>query len=398
MRLASIAVGILVAQAFVACGSEECPSARGLGLSVRECDQVLAIALPATLPPAPGNAHGDDLDAATLGHRIFFDARFSSTSNVRCATCHQSERAFQDGVPTPTGFAVTRNTPSTLHAGRLRWQFWDGRADSTWSQAISVFENAAEMDFGRLEIAHLVQTLYADRYSKVFGPMPDLSDPTRFPARGRPGSPAWEGMAPVDREVIDRIVANVAKSLEAYQRKATAGPSRVDRFLSGERGILTGPEAKGIAVGARSGCFDCHAGPMMTDEKFRNLGLGRDEGRSAAFAVLAASPFTARGPYWDGPRPNDPASTPGPQDVGAFRTPTLRDVGRTAPYGHDGSLPTLEDAVDFHFRADPGGVGVRDTALPLAPLSAADRAALLAFLRALDSANPPYPWADWPRG
>jgi cytochrome c peroxidase len=73
-------------------------------------------------------------------------------------------------------------------------------------------------------------------------------------------------------------------------------------------------------------------------------------------------------------------------------------VGRTAPYGHDGSLPTLEDAVDFHFRADPGGVGVRDTALPLAPLSAADRAALLAFLRALDSANPPYPWADWPRG
>lgn len=397
-RLASIAAGLLSALALVACGREECPAVRGQGLTARECDQVLALQLPAALSPAPGNAHGDDPDAATFGHRVFFDARFSASGNVRCATCHQSERGFQDGVPTPTGFAVTRNTSSTLHAGRLRVQFWDGRADSLWSQAIAVLENPAEMDFTRLEVAHLVQALYADRYGKAFGPVPDVSDPARFPARGRPGSPEWERMAPADRDLVDRIVANVGKALDAYQRKATLGPSRVDRFLAGEREILTGVEIRGAAVAAHAGCFNCHAGPMMTDEKFHNLGLGRDEGRSAAFAVLAASPFTAKGPHWDGPRPNDDASAPGPQDVGAFLTPTLRNVGRTAPYGHDGSLPTLDDALDLHLRPGPAALGQRDPVLPLDPLNAADREALLAFLRALDGTNPPYPWADWPRG
>jgi cytochrome c peroxidase len=394
-----------------ACGREEhCPSAPGAGVPAALCPQIAQLALPAALPPARGNRYADDVNAATLGHRIFFDARFSNSLQVRCATCHQTERSFQDGAATPPGFpSVHRRTPTVINAARLSLQFWDGRADSLWSQALFALENPGEMNFTRLEIAHLVDTTYRARYEPVFGALPDFSDTTRFPPRGAPGDSAWQGMAPADQERVNRVAANVGKSLEAYQRKATAGPSRVDAWLSGDRSALSAQEAAGVGVFARAGCLSCHAGPMLTDERYHVLGVPGipgaepDRGRAAGLAVELANPFNARGAFFDPPAPPpDDRDLPSAALEGAFRTPSLRNLTKRPPYGHNGSFATLEDAVDFHLRGGGrGGTGFAGQVDPLLephPLSPDDRAALLSLLRALDGRYPGIPWSDWPRG
>ena len=239
--------------ALAACSSGAAPPADAPcdldpALTSDECAAVHAMALP-PLPPARGNAKGDDIDAAALGFSVFFDARFSKGETVRCATCHVPENHFSDGKPTSTGLSrLVRHSPTLLNAARMRWVFWDGRADSVWSQPLFAFENPIEMDFTRLEIAHAIARLYAQSYEKVFGPLPPLDDAARFPARGKPGDPAWEGMAASDRDAVNLVVANVGKSLEAYVRKLAAGPSAFDRFLAGDATALDADQRAMIIV------------------------------------------------------------------------------------------------------------------------------------------------------
>ena len=374
-------------------------------LTEDECATVHAMALPDALPPARGNAKGDDPDAAALGFAVFFDARFSKGQSVRCATCHNPENRFADGKPTSTGLArVTRNAPTLLNAARNRWSFWDGRADSVWSQPLFAFENPPEMDFTRLEIAHAVALLYAPDYEKVFGPLPPLDDNARFPARGKPGDPAWESMTASDRDAVDLVAANVGKALEAYVRKLAAGPSALDRFLAGDGSALDADQRAGLVVFVKNGCPSCHDGPLLSDQKFHALDVAAwpgdpvDVGREAAYATLAASPFTAQGPYWDGPKEDVPL-TPSPGDQGAFRTPTLRNVTQSGPWGHDGRFATLADAISFHgpnAAADPTA-GPRDPLLSQAPLTDLDLNRLVRFLESLDGTYPLPPWNDWPQ-
>lgn len=352
-----------------------------------ECATLHAMALSATLPPARGNAKGDDPDAAALGFEVFFDARFSKGEAVRCATCHTPEAHFADGKPTSTGLArVTRNAPTLLNAARMRWSFWDGRADSVWSQPLFAFENPLEMDFTRLELAHAIALRYAQGYEKVFGPLPPLGDASRFPARGKPGDPAWEAMSARDREAVDLVAANVGKALEAYVRKLAAGPGAFDRFLAGDATALDADQRAGLVVFVKSGCASCHDGPMLSDESFHALGVPSwpgdpfDVGREGAYATLATSPFTARGIFWDGPKEDVPLA-PSPGDHGAFRTPSLRNVSQSGPWGHNGRFATLDDAIAFHGPA----------------LSDLDRAHLVHFLDSLDGAYPLPPWNDWPQ-
>lgn len=354
-------------------------------LTKDECAAVHAMALPAALPPARGNAKGDDLDAASLGFAVFFDARFSQGESVRCATCHVPENHFSDGKPTAMGLARgTRHSPTLLNAARMRWVFWDGRADSLWSQPLFALENPIEMNFTRLEVAHAIAVHYTPDYEKVFGPLPALDDMTRFPARGRPGDPAWEGMAQADRDAIDRVAANVGKALEAYVRKLAAGPSAFDRFLGGDSGALDADARAGLVVFVKNGCATCHSGPLLSDQKFHAIGVAAwpgdpvDVGREGAYAILAASPFNARGAYWDGPREDVP-TTPAPSDEDAFRTPVLRNLSHSGPWGHNGRFATLDDAIAFH-----------------GSMSDADRGKLVHFLESLDGSYPAPPWNDWP--
>ncbi len=376
--------------AFASCSNGAAPAQTcdlDPGLTQQECATAHAMSLPDELPPARGNAKGDDVDAAALGFSVFFDARLSARETVRCATCHMPEKRFADGLPTSMGLGrVTRNSPTLLNAARMRSPFWDGRADSVWSQPLFAFESPLEMNFTRLELAHAIARKYARGYERVFGPLPPLGDAERFPARGKPGDSTWENMAEVDRDAVNRVAANVGKALESYVRKLAAGPSPFDRFLEGEATALTAEQRAGLVVFMKGGCTSCHSGPLFSDEKFHALGVGAspgnpvDVGREAAYATLAESPFTARGPYWDGPKEDVPL-TPSPGDHGAFRTPSLRNVVRSGPWGHDGRFKTLADVIAFH---GP-------------PLSDLDRGRLIAFLGALEGAYPKPPWNDWPQ-
>jgi cytochrome c peroxidase len=372
------------------------------GLDAAQCEQVRALAMPASLPPARGNTHGDDLGAAELGFRIFFDSRFSSNQEVRCATCHAPENGFADGKVTSTGLGpVGRNSPTAFNAAADPWMMWDGRADSVWSQALLPLESPVEMGFTRLDLAHRIDTSYRALYVAAFGPLPGaLGDTQRFPLSGKPGDPAFDGMSPEDRDAVNRVAANVGKAIEAYQRKLFAGASPLDEFLGGKSDAMSGGARQGLAVFAKSGCLACHGGPYLSDGGFHRLGVpdgaaGPDRGRAAGLEALARSEFTLAGPYSDDPSAFQPPPAPTAADEGAFKTPSLRNLARTAPYGHNGSFATLEEVVDFHLQG--GGSGADPLLQPRA-LSSWDRDALVEFLRSLQGADPGRPWDYWPEG
>jgi cytochrome c peroxidase len=374
----------------------ECP--RAAGLDAVQCASLAAMQLPASLPASIGNAVADDQRAALLGFAMFFDARLSHGGVLRCANCHLPERTFTDGRTTSFGLsAVDRNSPSIFAAAWHRWQLWDGRADSVWSQPIQVLEDPREMDFTRLEVAHAMATIWRAPYEALFGALPPLDDVARFPARGKPGDPAFDTMTAADQLAVNRVAANAGKALEAYLRRAAHGPGRLDAFLAGQESALSATERAGLVVFVKSNCVRCHAGPTLADDSFHVLGVpeavgSSARGRNAALEALASSPFTVAGPFHDGP-PVAPAPSPDAAFEGAYRTPSLRNVARTGPWGHSGAFATLETVVDFHLQ---GGRGTVDPKLQAVTLTGGDREALLAFLRALDANDPPSPWNTWP--
>lgn len=377
------------AMSLVACAEPPCahidPS-----LDAARCDSVLAMRIDA-LPPARGNAYGDDAAAAELGFFNFFDVRFSRSGTVRCATCHIPEYAFQDKRTVSVGEGTgRRNSPSILNAARHTRFFWDGRADALWAQSLFAIESEVELGSTRLELAHLVVRApdIARGYERVFGSLPDLSDPARFPSRGMPGDAAFDAMTEADRETVNRIAVNVGKAFEAYMRRATSGPSRLDAFLEGDQTALEIEEREGLIVFVRAGCTSCHGGPLLSDELFHDVGFpvgegpAEDLGGAEGVRVLATSPFTLTGTFAD-----DVALPPprAPEDealfVHRFRTPSLRSVTRTAPYGHDGSFPTLASVLAFH----------------AASLSEHDRGKLIRFFSALEGRVPERPFGFWPQ-
>jgi cytochrome c peroxidase len=357
-------------------------------------------ALSPLMPPRPNptNAVADEPAAAALGAQIFEDPGFSAEGDVSCATCHVAELLFTDGLPVAVARGRgRRNTPSILLSAYSRWQTWDGAADSPWAHPILALENPLEHGTTRLAVAHRIASTYSDPYSDLFGDLPPLEDAARFPASGKPGDPAWEGMTEEDRFAVDRVVANVSKTLEAFEREVArgVGDTPLDRYLAGELEAMTPLARDGLASFVRRGCISCHDGPLLSDQDFHALRTpddeegGPDHGRMAGIDVALASPFRADGMHSDDPdawplteQSNDSTK------LGQFRTPSLRGVALTAPYGHAGTLETLEDVI-LHDAAgglpadDPGAVGVADSALfPFEP-EPGEVEALVAFLHAL---------------
>lgn len=374
------------------------------------------------LPPAPTNNAADSAPAAALGQFLFFDTRLSANGEVSCATCHQPARGFSDGQALAKGLAFdTRNTPSLLNVAFNHWFFWDGRADSLWSQALTPLENPREIGSDRLHIAHRVaaDAALGAAYERVFGKLPVLTDSARFPPHARPDpdprsamARAWQAMAPSDRTAINRVFSNLGKAIEAYERQLISGPSPFDTYVEGLRtgdpakqGALSPAAARGLKlfVGAAH-CAACHTGPSLSDGEFHNLGLpllpgeAPDRGRADGIPLVRADIFNAAGPFTD-----DPAGTarrrlrflPPPQSqLGAFKTPSLRNVALTAPYMHDGRFATLPQVLEFYARGKAAShgrlVGARDVILNLVPhLTAAQSADLVAFLMALTGGPPP---------
>ncbi len=317
-----------------------------LKLLDEECLEVAGWRLERSLPASRGNGVAYDESAARFGRDVFFDDRLANVAGVKCATCHVPTDAFQESKPVSeviTGMPGERNSPTLLNVAWNNGYFmWDGRADSLWSQPLFAFENPIEMNVSRVELARRItgNAKYATRYSELFG-APVAIEAPRFPQTGKPGDPQWDAMSEDDRMQINRIVANIGKTLEAYMRRIASGESPIDRYIDGDRSALSADAKVGVARFIRSGCTSCHFGPTLTDDRFHisAIGGGTDRGRARGVEILAMSPFNGLGPLFDrdaGPRLEVPP-TPTAQEERAFRTPSLRNVARTAPYQHDGS-------------------------------------------------------------
>ncbi len=353
------------------------------------------MASPLILPPSPSNLHADDPAAASLGQKLFQDISLASDAGIACASCHRQELGFSDGLPTAKGVAIgALNTPGLETAAWNRWQFWDGRADSLWSQALGPLENPLETAGNRLHVAHRIRSTYASSYEALFGPLPPLEDGARFPAEGKPGEPAYEAMTPDDQSAVTRVFVNVGKSLEAFERTLRPAPMRLEAYASGDFEALTPLERNGLHTYLTAGCANCHGGPTLSNGAFFDIlmpsnsptGPG-DRGRIDGVPRLLASPFRADGVYSDDPQAGALLGTltAGDELLGQMKTPSLRGVTRTGPWGHGGTFSTLEEVMKHYGQAKPADLqGPRtqgDIDPAVAHFAAGHNAELLALLK-----------------
>ena len=356
------------------------------------------------VPADPSNRVADDSAAARLGHRLFFDARMSSTGTVSCASCHVPDRDFQDGLELAVGVGTTtRRTMPVAGMAHSPWQFWDGRADSQWRQALGPLESAVEHGGDRTQYAHLVAAHYRADYEAVFGRFPDLDG---LPAHAGPvadpaAAAAWAALPAERREAVTRVFVNVGKAIAAYERRIGFAPSRFDRYVEEELAgrahtpetALSRDEEAGLRLFiGEAACTNCHNGPLLTDHHFHNTGvpqprvaLPADSGRAAGAWEAVTGEFACTGPYSDA-GPDDCqelrfAVTEGHELVRAYKTPSLRGVAGRAPYMHAGQLATLEEVVAHYNRAPAAPFGHSELR-PLR-LSKRERRQLVAFLRTL---------------
>ena len=357
--------------------------------------------LPEAPPPNPTNRVADNPEAAQLGQMFFFDARFSKDGTVACATCHSPFHGFADVEATSLGAGRgTRNAPTLLNAAYNKWQFWDGRADTLWSQALSALEGEAEQAGTRLQYVHLIHQYYAADYETVFGALPKLEDTTRFPADGKPGDSTFESMSEADQHAVNTIFANIGKAIEAYERLLISRDAPFDHFVAGDTEAISLEAKRGLKTFIGKGvCILCHDTPTFTDDEFHNLGipqgtLPEDTGRYAGISLLLADPFNGGGIYSD----DTAVATrilnflePIPRHQGEFKTPTLRNVALTAPYFHTGEFPTLASVIEFNNIGGTGGnfVGQREGTLEPLGLSEQEKTDLIEFLETLTGELPP---------
>ena len=288
-------------------------------------------------PPSPPD-NPITPDKVALGARLFADTRLSS-ANRSCASCHQQKRAFSDGLRRPVGLSgrpLPRNTPSLLNLAWSKFYLWDGRAPSLEAQVAMPIEAGEEMGG---DWPAIVRRLGEDR---------QLVSELRA---------AFTGEAAPSR-------ATVIKALSCYVRSLVSPPTRFDAWIAGER-ALSAAEVRGFQLFIGKGaCVLCHVGWRFTDDRFHDIGLrSKDPGRGAVSG-----------------------GTPG---LMSFKTPSLRELALTAPYMHDGSLPTLR-AVIGHYS---GGFSARPSLATQLNrdlrLSGREKADLIAFLLTLSSAKPP---------
>jgi len=263
-----------------------------------------------------------------LGRRLFNDRRLSRDGTIACSSCHDPEHAFSNAAaisPGVSGRRGRRNAPALINRGWGRLFFWDGRVATIEEQVLKPIEDPNEMD---LSIAEASKRL-------------DVSP------------------------------QNMSRALATYIRSIMSGNAPYDRYVNGDRAALSADAQGGLKVFRGKGnCTACHVGPNFTDEKLHNTGI--------AWAGPAGAVGTA-GSFLDEGRA---AITGKPEDRGAFKTPTLREIERSAPYMHDGSLPSLDEVVDYY---DRGGNrhALLDPEMRPIGLTASEKYALIAFLRSL---------------
>lgn len=304
--------------------------------------------------------------AVELGRRLFFDRRLSGDSTMNCATCHQPQEGFSDGLTVSAAYPTNlhfRNTPTVVNAAWRKRLTLDGRAGSVEEQALGPVGSPFEMN--------LNLTLMEE---KLRGVPPYRSD--FLAAFG--GEPSKE---------------NIASALGAFERTLFASPSPFDRFASGEEGALGKTEIAGMELFfGKGGCSGCHTGPHFGGESYASLGLSPDPRSSSEPRRAAALRYFARsfGNSLAFGKEDDLGlgfRTGKAEDEGKFLVPTLRQLARTAPYGHDGRFRKLEDVLKF---INEGGGPEPHKSSGVKPLGMeeSELAALKAFLLALTGEDP----------
>jgi cytochrome c peroxidase len=258
-----------------------------------------------------------------LGRNLFFDKRLSRDRTVACATCHDPRRAFTDGRRVAVGVEGRRGTRNVPTL-----------VNRVWGKSFFLDGRAATLENQAIE--------------PILNPLEMNLTLTEIRAR--------TGLEPEE----------AVRALASYVRTIVSGDSPYDRYVNGDRRALSAQARLGLAVFRGKGrCTACHAGPNLTDEAFHNTGVAFRDGE-----LLDPGRFAVTGK---------------PEDRGAFKAPTLREVARTAPYMHDGSLATLEDVVDYYDRGGNPKPGLDPDIRPL-HLTAEERKALAVFLRSLSGA------------
>ena len=370
----------------------------------REMLRSLSLSSLGPLPADPSNRYADNAAAAKLGRAFFFDARFSKTGNVSCASCHIPDQSFQDGKPFGEGAGITaRRTMPIAGTAYSPWQFWDGRSDSQWSQALGPLESALEHGGDRTQYAHLVASAYRSEYEQIFGALPDLTGVIAHagPVPDTASAGAWRRLPAARQEDISRVYANIGKAIAAFERRIELTPSRFDRFVEAElagrshtrESAFNADEEAGLRIFIGKGnCVNCHNGALLTDNHFHNTGvafpataLPVDSGRAVGARQVVNGEFNCTSRYSDA-KPEDCdelrfAVTEGEELVRAYKTPSLRNVAERAPYMHAGQLATLRDVVAHYSAAPSAPLGHSE--LKRLSLSAREREQLEAFLRTL---------------
>lgn len=285
-------------------------------------------ATPAGLPAIPASAENPlTPEKAELGWKLFYDKRLSKDGSMACAQCHDLTRAFTtpNALDAKVGGALNkRNSPTVLNLAYHPAWYWDGRAATLEAVSAAAWKGQLGADPAAAAKALNDVPVYKAMFERAFGE-PASAD-------------------------------NVPRALASFFRTLNDGNSAYDRWQAGEKNALSADAAEGFKLFNARGCATCHVPPLFTNFEFENAGLGDDAGRKDATKADA--------------------------DQGKFKVPSLRNVALTAPYFHDGSIATLEDAVAFMAK---GGNKNPNLSAKLKPqkLSARESRQLKLFLEAL---------------
>ena len=275
-----------------------------------------------------------------LGKALFFDPRLSNNNQMSCATCHNPSLAWTDGLPVAIGKnakLMQRATPSILNVGYNRKLLWDGRARSLEEQAVTPIKSDNEMN---QSIEQLVIELRAIQgYPEMF-------------EKAYPG----EGISE----------KTISKALATFQRTIVSSyDTPFDRWVAGEQNAISDAAKNGFELfDGKARCSVCHAGHNFTDGSFHNIGLdnGKDVGRYEFVKVKILK--------------------------GAFKTPTLRNVTRTAPYMHNGTLKTMEAVIDHYIKGGKDKSNLSPD-MKAVKLTQREKSDLIEFLKTLNEKPKP---------
>jgi cytochrome c peroxidase len=328
------------------------PDDHAIRAGIMPIGKLVKIKAPLGLPPVPIPPDNPPTEETiALGRRLYYDPGLSADGTVSCATCHAPNLDFRDGKPLSNGVGGqlgTRRAPTVVNAAYNALQFWDGRSLSLEKQAEGPMTNPVEMGHTLEGVVKFVQS--DATYRKLF-------------------AKAWG----TEQITIDLVT----KSIASFERTVVIGNSPFDRFYyGGDKEALSPAAQRGLKLflnPKKGNCSVCHVigkkYALFTDNKFHNIGVGADNWGN----------FADAGRY---------AQTKNASDLGAFKTPTLRNTAETAPYMHDGSQASLKDVVDHYVGGGTSNPHLDKEIHALDFLTFDDRADIKAFLESLTGTLP----------